>query len=68
MIKPMIKDYFSEKEAADYCCVCTDKFRQIAKEYDLGYGNFGKKKLYRKVDLQRLIEQEAFKNGQRFSA
>lgn len=63
----MLKDYFTEKEAADYCCVGLTKFRELIKEYSITNGNFGKKKLYRKTDLQRMIETEAF-NGKRLSA
>lgn len=64
----MNKDYFSEKEAADYCCVGLTKFREMVKEYAITNGNFGKKKLYRKADLQRVIETEAFSSGERLSA
>lgn len=61
------RDYFTEKEAAEYCCVCLSKFQSLVKDYAICHGNFGKKKLYRKADLQRLIETEAF-NGKRLSA
>jgi len=61
------KDYFDEKEAAAYMCVSSSKFRQMVNEYTISVGHFGKKKIYRKTDLQRVIEQEAF-NGKYLSA
>lgn len=62
------KDYLTEIEAAQYMCVGSTKFAEVVKQYAITVGRLGKKKLYRKTDLQRVIENEAFGNGQRLQA
>ncbi len=50
------KDYFTYKEAAHYCGVSFSQFRAKIKEYNLRPGRFMGKYLFRRSDLQRLIE------------
>jgi len=52
------KEYFSEKEAAHYTCVSLDHFRRNAKNCGILPARVMGKKLYRKADIQRIIEQE----------
>jgi len=51
------KDFFSEAEAAHYCCVSLSQFRERAPEYNIVATWFMGKKLYRREDLQRAIER-----------
>ena len=54
------KDYLSEKEAAHYACLGLTTFRQQAPKYGIfpsrSLGTT--KKIYRKSDIQRVIEEE----------
>jgi hypothetical protein len=52
------KDYFTEKEAAHYCCVSLTQFRKEKVKYGIIPGKFMGKKVYRRADLQRAIEGE----------
>ena len=52
------KDYFSRKEAAHYCCVSESQFERKEVEYGIPCIPFMGKLIYRRVDLQRLIEAE----------
>lgn len=52
------KDYFSRKEAAHYCCVSESQFERKEIEYGIPRIPFMGKLIYRRVDLQRLIETE----------
>lgn len=56
------KDYFDEHEGAHYCCVGSTKFREIIKKYAIPPINFEGKLVYRKADLQRVIEGQAHGN------
>jgi len=51
----MIKDYFEEKEAADYCCCSVSTLRKRSE--GIARDLWGKK-VYRRSDLQNLIERE----------
>ncbi len=50
------KDYLTEDEAAHYCCVSYSQFRRCAQDYSLQSRTFMGKKVYRKTDLQRAME------------
>jgi hypothetical protein len=52
------KDYISRKEAAHYCCVSESQFERKEVEYGIPCIPFMGKLIYRRVDLQRLIESE----------
>jgi len=54
------KDYLNEKEAAHYAGVSYDHFRKNAIRLGVFPARILGKKVYRKADLQRVIE-EAFK-------
>lgn len=51
------KDFFSEAEAAHYCCVSLSQFRERAAQHGIVSIWFMGKKLYRREDLQRAIER-----------
>lgn len=53
------KDFFTEAEAAHYACVSQSQFRKRQAEYGILYSVFMGKKVYRKVDIQRAMEQGA---------
>ena len=53
------KDYFTEKEAAHYCGVCDRHFRRESMKNGIFPIRHMGKKLYRRVDLQRSIENAA---------
>lgn len=55
-----MKDYLSEKEAAAYCCVSPSHFRAKLREIGLRPGKLWGKNIYRRTDLQALIEKEAW--------
>ena len=55
----LYKDYFTAKEAAQYCCVSFSQFRAKSLELGLLPFKFMGKLLYRRCDLQRVIENEA---------
>lgn len=52
------KDYFDEGEAAHYACVSLAQFRNKAAEYGITAVRFMGKKVYRRTDIQRAIENE----------
>lgn len=52
------KDYLTTDEAAHYACVSSSQFRGRAREYGIEPIEFMGKKLYRKTDIQRAIENE----------
>ena len=54
------KDYFTEKEAAHYCGVCLRQFQKKIKQTPLRAGRFFGKNMYRRTDLQKLIEETAW--------
>ena len=60
----LYKDYFTEEEAADYCCVSYSQFRKCKDETGIAPGVFMGKLLYRRTDLQRAIERGAFQKWQ----
>ena len=53
------KDYFTTEEAAYYCCVSRSQFLEMKSVYNLSAFVFIGKKMYRKVDLQRALEEAA---------
>ena len=59
------KDYFTPEEAAHYCCVSPSQFRAKKDQYHILPFTFMGKLVYRKSDLQRIIEGEAQKQWQR---
>jgi len=52
------KDYLNERESAHYAGVSYDHFRKHAKRKGILPARVLGKKLYRKVDIQRYIEEE----------
>lgn len=52
------KEYFTQKEAAAFCCVSHSHFRAKAAAVGLPAGKFWGRLVYRRSDLLRLIEQE----------
>lgn len=52
------KDYLTEAEAAHYACVSESQFRAKAREYGILAVRFMGKKVFRKTDIQRAIENE----------
>ena len=54
------KDYFGVKEAAAYCCVSESQFLRKITDTGLIPGKLWGKKVFRKTDLQRLIEDTAW--------
>jgi hypothetical protein len=52
------KDYLDELEAAHYACVSLRQFQMKAAEYRLQPTRFMGKKVYRKKDLQRAMEEQ----------
>lgn len=64
------KDYFTKKEAAAYCCVSESQFERKIGESGLVAGKLWGKKLFRRSDLQKLIEETAWPrfNGVRTNA
>lgn len=52
------KDYLSEKQAAEYCCVSLRQFQTKAKEENIISASHFNKKVYRKSDLTRSIENK----------
>lgn len=58
--KPLVllgKDYLTEPEAACYACVSTSQFRKYAADVGIHARTFMGKKVYRKADLQRALEE-----------
>ncbi|MGB1539093.1 MAG: hypothetical protein ACPHAN_15430 [Pseudomonadales bacterium] len=53
------KDYLTEKEAAHYCGVCLRQFQVKRKEAGIRALLHMGKKLYRRSDLVKSIEQNA---------
>ena len=54
------KDYFTQAEAAHYCCVSESQFRKYASEVGLLPGLFMGKMVYRRSDCQRAIEAHGY--------
>jgi len=52
------KDYLSEKQAAEYCCVSISQFREKAKDYRIFPTVHMGKKVYRKADIAKSIESK----------
>lgn len=52
------KDYFTADEAAHYCGVSAKQFCDKAWRYGIFPARFMSKSLYRKIDIQRAIEQQ----------
>ena len=52
------KDYFTEYEAAHYMGVSLTKWKEIKKEHDIQPLRPHGKNLYRRIDLQAIIEGE----------
>src|SRR5215210_6110522 len=52
------KDYFTQAEAAHYCCLSLRQFQLVASGYGIRAVKFGGKLIYRRTDLQRAIERE----------
>jgi hypothetical protein len=50
-------DYLTQPQAADYCNVSLSQFKAKASLYGLEPFEFMGKLLYRKIDLQSVIEQ-----------
>ena len=50
------KDYFREVEAAEYCGLSVDKFREWYKEVNIIPKRVGGRKLYSRADLFRAID------------
>lgn len=59
------KDYFTQAEAAHYCCVSESQFRKYAAEVGLQPGLFMGKIVYRRSDCQRAIEAHGYNNSPR---
>jgi len=53
------KDYFTKTEAAHYCCVSSSQFHEKEIETGIRPFKFMGKMVYRRSDLQRIIEGEA---------
>lgn len=53
------KDFFSEAEAAHYCCVSYNHFRRQVESYGVYPFIWMGKRVYRKADLQRAMEEKA---------
>jgi hypothetical protein len=51
------KDYFTEQEAAHYCCVSLSQFRKRMTEFSIVPGVFMGKKVYRRADLSKAMER-----------
>lgn len=51
-------DYLTERQAARYACVSVSQFRGRAEEYGIIALRFMGRKVYRKVDIRRAIENE----------
>lgn len=60
VISSVDKDYLSEKEAAVYCCCSVKHFRNKSREAGLQPGKLWGKNVYRRTDLQKLIEETAW--------
>jgi len=54
------KDYFTEQEAANYCCLSKSHFRELIKTSDLQPGRLGRRNIYRRADLKRFLERTAW--------
>jgi hypothetical protein len=52
------KDYFTQEEAAFYCCVSLRKFREVAPISAIHPTKFGGKLVYRRIDCVRALERE----------
>ena len=50
------KDWFREPEAAEYCGLSVDKFREWYKEVNITPRRVGGRKLYSRADLYRAID------------
>lgn len=57
------KNYFTEAQAADYCCVSLTQFRLRAPGNIAHFWSMGKK-LYRRVDCDRYLEHTAAQQWQ----
>jgi ACT domain-containing protein len=53
------KDYFDADHAAEYCNLSRAQFYKVRDAVGLRPFTFGGKKLYRRADIQRLIEDAA---------
>lgn len=58
------KDYLDKKEAAHYCCVSIRQLDRYSSKLGIAPFTFMGKLVYRKADLQRVIEGEAQKQWQ----
>ena len=52
------KEFLNEKEAAHYCCVSLSHFRAKQKEYGIAPSSFMGKRIYRRDDLKRALENQ----------
>ena len=52
------KDFFSELEAAHYCCVSLSQFRKNFGKYNIAPSTFMGKRIYRRDDLKRAMENQ----------
>src|SRR6266849_10308416 len=56
------KDYFTVDEAAHYACVSSSQFREHATKKGIFPFPWMGKHVYRKVDVQRVMEEEAWQH------
>ncbi len=52
------KDYFTVREAAHYCCVSESQFKDRVKDSPIPSATFMGKRVFRRNDLQRAIEEK----------
>ena len=52
------KDYFTQEEAAHYACRKVDNFREFVMKCGIPKARINGKLMYRRSDIQRVIEQE----------
>lgn len=55
------KDYLTTLEAAEYIGVKRTFFLECCRNYNIPRGKLGKNVIFRKRDLQKFIEEQAFK-------
>jgi hypothetical protein len=53
------RDYLNQVDAASYCCLSVRQFRQVSKDHGLFGFYFGGRLVYRRVDLQKMLEAAA---------